>query len=49
MAYLAGLVRTAIWEGETPLGVSFPVHAPVWAWGTGRELLNGPGYAVFAS
>jgi hypothetical protein len=48
VGYLSGSGDRVTWEGETPLGVSFPIHAPVWAWGTGRELMNGPGNAVFA-
>lgn len=34
------------WTHDVPLGKSFSVRAPVWAWGIGRNLTDGTGTAI---
>jgi hypothetical protein len=47
--YISGSGYGVTWPGEVPLYQPIPVHEPVWAWGTGRSLMNGPGYAIGAA
>ena len=34
------------WGGQVPLGQPFSVRDPLWAWGTGRQLIDGDGSAI---
>jgi hypothetical protein len=34
------------WGSQVPLGQPFSVRDPLWAWGTGRGLINGDGSAI---
>jgi hypothetical protein len=43
------LSRTGVqvdWGSPVPLGQPFSVRDPLWAWGTGRKLINGDGSAI---
>lgn len=40
-----GGARTT-WDSQVPLGRPFTVRVPVWAWGTGRHLIDSTGTAV---
>jgi hypothetical protein len=35
-----------IWGSQVPLGQPFSVRDPLWAWGTGRNLISGDGSAI---
>jgi hypothetical protein len=44
--YLARTGADVIWGTTVPLGQPFSVRDPLWAWGTGRNLINGDGSAI---
>lgn len=44
--YLEPSGTQTTWTSDVPLGKSFTVRAPVWAWGIGRNLTEGTGTAV---
>jgi biotin transporter BioY len=44
--YLSNSGANVTWEGQVPLGQPFTVRVPVWAWGTGRNLIDGDGTAI---
>ena len=46
VGYLSSSGEHAYWGSEVPLGQSFAVHDPLWAWGTGRNLISGDGSAI---
>jgi hypothetical protein len=46
VGYLSRSGEHAYWGPEVPLGQPFSVRDPLWAWGTGRNLINGDGSAI---
>jgi hypothetical protein len=44
--YLSRTGANVTWGPQVPLGQPFSVRDPLWAWGTGRSLINGDGSAV---
>jgi hypothetical protein len=44
--YLSKSGANVTWGSQVPLGQPFSVRAPVWAWGSGRNLTNGDGSAI---
>jgi len=44
--YLSRTGEQVNWGGQVPLGQPFSVRDPLWAWGTGRKLIDGDGSAV---
>jgi hypothetical protein len=44
--YLSNSGTDVNWGTEVPLGQPFSVRAPLWAWGTGRTLINDDGSAI---
>jgi hypothetical protein len=44
--YLAKSGADVTWTSQVPLGQSFRVHDPIWAWGGGRNLTSGDGSAI---
>ena len=42
-SYLSKSGADVTWDSQVPLGQPFTVRAPVWAWGTGRNLIYGDG------
>ena len=44
--YLSGSGMDVTWGSQVPLGQSFSVRDPLWAWGTGRNLTSGDGSAI---
>jgi hypothetical protein len=44
--YLSTSGAHVSWGGQMPLGQPFSVRDPLWAWGTGRSLINGDGSAI---
>jgi hypothetical protein len=44
--YLSNTGAHVIWGPQVPLGQPFTVRDPLWAWGTGRNLLDGDGSAI---
>lgn len=41
--YLSKSGADVTWDSRVPLGQPFTVRVPVWAWGTGRNLIYGDG------
>jgi hypothetical protein len=46
VGYLSRSGEHAYWGPEVPLGQPFSVRDPLWAWGTGRDLIKGDGSAI---
>ncbi len=44
--FLSGSGADVTWDGQAPLGQPFTVREPLWAWGTGRNLITGNGPAI---
>ena len=44
--YLSRTGADVTWGPQVPLGMPFSVRDPLWAWGTGRSLINGDGSAI---
>ncbi|HUB37242.1 MAG TPA: hypothetical protein VMA72_00160 [Streptosporangiaceae bacterium] len=44
--YLSGTGAQVNWDTQVPLGQPLSVRDPLWAWGTGRSLINGDGSAI---
>lgn len=44
--YLSNSGAQVIWGPQVPLGQPFRVRDPLWAWGTGRNLIAGDGSAI---
>jgi len=44
--YLSGTGAHVNWATQVPLGQPFSVRDPLWAWGTGRGLIDGDGSAI---
>jgi len=44
--YLSNSGADVNWGTQVPLGQPLSVRAPIWAWGTGRTLVNGDGSAI---
>jgi hypothetical protein len=44
--YLSKSGADVTWGSQVPLGQSFGVHGPLWAWGRGRILISGDGSAI---
>jgi hypothetical protein len=44
--YLSRTGAEVNWGGQVPLGQPFSVRDPLWAWGTGRQLIDGDGTAI---
>jgi hypothetical protein len=44
--YLSRSGALVNWGSQVPLGQPFSVRDPLWAWGTGRELIEGDGSAI---
>jgi hypothetical protein len=44
--YLSRTGAQVDWGSPVPLGQPFSVRDPLWAWGTGRKLINGDGSAI---
>jgi hypothetical protein len=44
--YLSRTGEEVTWGGQVPLGLPFSVRDPLWAWGTGRGLIDGDGSAI---
>lgn len=44
--YLSKSGADVTWGSQVTLGQPFPVREPVWAWGTGRNLVSGYGSAI---
>jgi hypothetical protein len=44
--YLSRTGAQVDWDSVVPLGQPFPVSDPLWAWGSGRKLINGDGSAI---
>ncbi len=44
--YLSNSSADVTWGSQVPLGQSFSVRDPLWAWGTGRTLTSGDGSAI---
>lgn len=46
VGYLSKSGVDVTWGSQVTLGQPFPVREPVWAWGTGRNLVSGYGSAI---
>ena len=44
--YLSKSGADVTWDGQVPLGQPFTVRDPLWAWGTGRNLIYGDGTPI---
>jgi hypothetical protein len=44
--YLSKSGADVTWSSQVPLGQPFGARDPVWAWGGGRDLINGDGSAI---
>jgi hypothetical protein len=44
--YLSKSGADVTWGSQVPLGQPFSVRDPLWAWGTGRNLTSGDGWAI---
>jgi hypothetical protein len=44
--YLSRSGADVTWGSQVPLGQPFSVRDPLWAWGTGRNLTSGDGWAI---
>jgi hypothetical protein len=44
--YLSNSGEHVAWGSQVPLGQPFSVRDPLWAWGTGRNLIDGDGSAI---
>jgi hypothetical protein len=44
--YLSRTGAQVSWGSQVPLGQPFRVRDPLWAWGSGRKLINGVGSAI---
>jgi hypothetical protein len=44
--YLSRTGAEVNWGSQVPLGQPFSVRDPLWAWGTGRKLIDGDGSAI---
>jgi hypothetical protein len=44
--YLSRTGAQVSWASQVPLGQPFGVRDPLWAWGTGRKLIDGDGSAI---
>ena len=44
--YLSKSGADVTWGSQVPLGQPFSVREPLWAWGTGRNLTSGDGWAI---
>jgi hypothetical protein len=44
--YLSKSGADVTWGSQVPLGQSLSVRDPLWAWGTGRNLTSGDGWAI---
>jgi hypothetical protein len=44
--YLSRTGEQVTWGSQVPLGHPFGVRDPLWAWGTGRKLIDGDGSAI---
>jgi hypothetical protein len=44
--YLSRTGTEVSWGSQVPLGQPFSVRDPLWAWGTGRKLINSDGTAI---
>jgi hypothetical protein len=44
--YLSRTGAQVSWGGQVPLGQPFGVRDPLWAWGSGRKLIDGDGSAI---
>jgi hypothetical protein len=44
--YLSESGAHVTWDGPVPLGQPFTVRTPLWAWGTGRNLMYGDGTPI---
>ena len=44
--YLSDSSADVNWGTQVPLGQPFSVRAPLWAWGTGRTVIDGDGSAI---
>ena len=44
--YLSKTGADVTWGGQAPLGQPFSVRDPLWAWGSGRNLISGDGSAI---
>jgi hypothetical protein len=44
--YLSKSGADVTWGSQVPLGQPFRVRDPLWAWGTGRNLTSGDGWAI---
>jgi hypothetical protein len=44
--YLTKTGADVTWGNQVPLGQPFAVSAPLWAWGSGRTLIDGDGSAI---
>jgi hypothetical protein len=44
--YLSRTGAAVNWGSQVPLGQPFSVRDPLWAWGTGRQLIDGDGSAI---
>jgi hypothetical protein len=46
VGYLSRTGAQVDWGSQVPLGQPFSVRDPLWAWGSGRKLINGDGSAI---
>jgi hypothetical protein len=46
VGYLSRTGEHAYWGPQVPLGQPFSARDPLWAWGTGRNLISGDGSAI---
>lgn len=44
--YLSKSGADVTWDGQVPLGQPFTIRDPLWAWGTGRNLMYGDGTPI---
>jgi len=44
--YLSKSGADVTWGSQVPVGQPFSVRDPLWAWGTGRNLISGDGSAI---
>jgi hypothetical protein len=44
--YMSSSRADVTWGSQVPLGQPIAVHDPLWAWGTGRNLISGNGSAI---
>jgi hypothetical protein len=44
--YLSKAGENATWGSQVPLGQPFSIRDPLWAWGSGRNLISGDGSAI---